>query len=392
MKAWLHIFQLEEYDPIRFLKWWFQNPFKLKLENKKPLVWTPKAKIIYSLSLGFWPLMLLVLLFLKPFEESYKIYLKQRILSKIRYLKSRGLKVVAISGSYGKTSVKEYLYQILSQKYKTLRTPGNYNTLFGISKVIEWELDEKYKYFICEMGSYKIGDTAEICDMVLPDYAMLTGINEQHLERFCSLENEIIGESESVEYVLARGGWVVLNFSNPHISQYYSSNLSNLNNAQVHTYGQKKYSHPRQQNVEGALTLARILGVKNLPKLLKNPIHRLSLIHRGDMTIIDDAYSSNTDGFAAATTYLKSFKDWKVIVTPGIPELGIATYEIHKNLGAMLDNIDQVILVGKNDRTRGLADGYGKPVEYIDKVTEAISKVAKNKAVILFENDLPDNY
>jgi UDP-N-acetylmuramoyl-tripeptide--D-alanyl-D-alanine ligase len=110
------------------------------------------------------------------------------------------------------------------------------------------------------------------------------------------------------------------------------------------------------------------------------------------MTIIDDAYSSNTDGFAAATTYLKSFKDWKVIVTPGIPELGVATYEIHKNLGAMLDNIDQVILVGKNDRTRGLADGYGKPVEYIDKVTEAISKVAKNKAVILFENDLPDNY
>lgn len=383
MKTWLHILQLEEYDPIRFLKWWFQNPFKLKLENKKPLVWTPKAKIIYSLSLGFWPLMLLVLLFLKPFEETYKIYLKQRVLSKIKHLKSRGLKIIAISGSYGKTSVKEYLYQILSQKYKVLRTPGNYNTLFGIAKVVEWELDEKYKYFICEMGSYKIGDTAEICDMVLPDYAVLTGINEQHLDRFGSLENEIIGESESVEYVLQNKGQVVVNLGNKNVYKKYP-NLTG--------YGIGKYSHPKEQNLEGAIAVAKILGVQKLPKEFKEPIHRLSLIRRGDMIIIDDAYSSNTDGFAAAVKYLKSFEAWKVIVTPGIPELGNATYDIHSKLGKLLSGIDQIIFVGKSERTRGLADGFGGEVEYINKVTDAISKVRKTKAVVLFENDLPDNY
>jgi UDP-N-acetylmuramoyl-tripeptide--D-alanyl-D-alanine ligase len=138
--------------------------------------------------------------------------------------------------------------------------------------------------------------------------------------------------------------------------------------------------------------MAKILGVHKLPKELKNPIHRLSLIVRGDMTIIDDAYSSNTDGFAAAVKYLKSFDGWKVIVTPGIPELGSETYDIHKKLGKQLTGLDKVILVGKNDRTRGLADGYQKPVVYIEKVTEAISRVSMKKAVILFENDLPDNY
>jgi len=386
MNTHLHILQLEEYDPIRFLKWWLENPFKFDLENKKPLVWTPKAKFIFMLSGGLWPLMFLALLILKPYEIINRRVLKNKMRNKILELKNHGLKVIAISGSYGKTSVKEYLYQLLKTKYKVLRTPGNFNTLFGIAKVVEWELDANYDFFIVEMGSYKIGETQELCETYLPDYAILTGINEQHLERFGSLENEIIGESESVEYVLGNRSQAVVNLGNPNVSQKYLSNL------RIVGYGTGTYSHPREQNLEGAMTLAKILGVHKLPKELKNPIHRLSLIVRGDMTIIDDAYSSNTDGFAAAVKYLKSFKEWKVIVTPGIPELGSATYEIHKRLGALLKNLNQVILVGINDRTRGLADGYTGEVIYIDKVTDAISRVEKKNAVVLFENDLPDNY
>lgn len=383
MMTHLHILQLEEYDPIRFLKWWVKNPFKFKLENKKPLVWTTKAKLIYALSGGFWPLMLLVLLILKPFEIVYRNILKNKARNKILVLKKKGLKIIAISGSYGKTSTKEYLYQILKTKYRVLRTPGNFNTLFGIVKVVDLELDENYDYFICEMGSYKIGETRELCETYLPDYAILTGINEQHLERFGSLENEIIGESESVEYVLSHNGQAVVNLGNKYILQKYPNFTG---------YGQKEYTHPREQNIDGALTLARLLGVPKLPKLLKNPSHRLSLIHRGDLTIIDDAYSSNVDGFKKAVDYLKTFEGWRVIVTPGITELGSATYEIHKKLGKELVGLDQVILVSKNDRTRGLADGFGKDVIYVEKVTEAISKIQEKKAVVLFENDLPDNY
>mgnify|MGYP001571370424 CR=1 FL=1 len=379
----LHILQLEEYDPIRFLRWWLKNPFKFDLENKKPLVWTPKAKFIYALSFGFWPLMFLALFILKPYEIVNRRVLKTKMRTKILELKKHGLKLIAISGSYGKTSVKEYLYQILKTKYRVLRTPGNYNTLFGIAKVVEWELDANYDYFIVEMGSYKIGETQELCETYLPDYAMLTGINEQHLERFGSLENAIRGESESVEYVLSNGGQAVVNLGNKYISQKYQS---------ITGYGQKEYAHPRDQNADGAWTMAQILGIKKTNISLVNPIHRLSLIHRGDMSIIDDAYSSNTDGFAAAVKYLESFSEWKVIVTPGIPELGSETYAIHKKLGELLKNINQVILVGKNERTRGLANGYGKDVIYVDKVTEATGKVKQSKATVLFENDLPDNY
>lgn len=383
MTTHLHILQLEEYDLIRFLKWWIRNPLVFKLQNKKPLVWTAKAKFIYALSFGFWPLMFLALFILKPYEIINRRVLKNKMRNKILKLKQLGLKIIAISGSYGKTSVKEYLYQILKTKYKVLRTPGNYNTLFGIAKVVEWELDENYDYFICEMGSYKIGETQELCQTYLPDYAILTGINEQHLERFGSLENEIIGESESVEYVLGKGGQAVVNLGNKHILQKYPKAIG---------YGQKEYAHPKEQNIDGAFTLARTLGIQKLPKILKNPIHRLSLIKRGDLTIVDDAYSSNTDGFAVAVKYLKTFEGWKIIVTPGIPELGSATYEIHKKLGEQLAGLDQVILVGRNERTRGLADGFGKDVIYIEKVTDAISKVQEKKAVVLFENDLPDNY
>lgn len=383
MKAHLHILQLEEYDPIRFLKWWIANPLVFKLQNKKPLVWTTKAKFIYALSFGFWPLMFLALLILKPYEIINRIIVKNKIQKKIQELKKQGLKIIAISGSYGKTSVKEYLYQILKTKYRVLRTPGNYNTLFGIAKIVDWELDANYDYFICEMGSYKIGETKELCETFLPDYAILTGINEQHLERFGSLENEIKGESESVEYVLGNGGQAVVNLGNKYILDKYPK---------ITGYGQIEYAHPHEQNIDGAWTMATFLGVKKTKISLANPTHRLSLIYRGDMTIIDDAYSSNTDGFAAAVKYLKSFKDWKVIVTPGIPELGYATYEIHKKLGKELIGLDQVILVGKNGRTRGLADGFNGDVIYVDKVTEAIGKVTNSKAVILFENDLPDNY
>jgi len=114
-------------------------------------------------------------------------------------LSKNNLKVIGITGSYGKTSTKEFLYQILRQKYKVLKTPGSYNTLFGIYKVINHELDARYDFFICEMGAYKIGEIKELCDCVLPDFAILTGINEQHLERFGKIENTIKAKFEIVE-------------------------------------------------------------------------------------------------------------------------------------------------------------------------------------------------
>ena len=145
-----------------------------------------------------------------------------------------------------------------------------------------------------------------------------------------------------------------------------------------------------EENLRTAREMAEILGVKE--KVAVKPVeHRLKVIERGEVTVIDDAYSSNVDGFAAAVDYLKSFGGWKVIVTPGIAELGKETYGIHKKLGEKLAGIDQIILVGKSERTKGLENGAGT-VEYVERVGDAMGKVVNRPAVVLFENDLPDNY
>jgi UDP-N-acetylmuramoyl-tripeptide--D-alanyl-D-alanine ligase len=387
LKAHLHVLQLEGYKPNRFLRWWVKNPLKFNLQNKTPLVWTSKARFIYLLSGGFWPLMFVALGILKPYEMIRLQYEISKTRSKIDSFKN--LKVVGITGSYGKTSVKEFLYQILKTKFRVLRTPESYNTVFGISKVVDLELDESYDYFICEMGAYTRGEIDRLCKMVNPQFGILTGINEQHLERFKTIENTIKAKFELGDYVLSRGGTMVVNSGNELVRKNLSGNEIR--------YGEKRFAHPADQNIEGAATLAKQLGMSNSEiahalKSIKLPDHRLTLIKRGDLTIIDDAYSSNTDGFKAAVEYLQSFKDWKVIITPGVAELGLSTYKIHQELGRFMKGVDQVILVGKNNRTLGLEHGFGGKVIYVDRVNDALAKVSKTKSTVLFENDLPDNY
>lgn len=327
-----------------------------------------------------------------PFIWVLKMWISGKTKRKIKVLKQTNkLLVIGISGSYGKTSVKEYLYQILSSKYRVVRTPESYNTLLGIAKVVDLEVDEKTQFFICEMGAFTRGEINELCEMVLPDYAMLTGLNEQHLERFGSLENEILGESESVEYVLAHGGKAVVNIGNKLIKKHWGGR-------EVVVYGEGNYATPMEQNIAGAKVMARIVGmtladIETAAKRLRGAKHRLTLIDRGEIKIIDDAFSSNTDGFKAAVRYLNSFAAWKVIVTPGIVELGRETARIHQELGqAMIGKVDQVILVGKNARTQNLEKGFGGEVEYIEDVRKAMDLVKTKPAVVLFENDLPDNY
>ena len=408
LHVYLNVLQLEGYEVGRFVGWWVNNPMKLTLEGKKPLVWTIKARIVYFLAWALWlgvlgmnfwlglvtmaiPWIWLVLaaVLLRPVEWWWCERVKDKTRRKIEMLKAGGLRVIAISGSYGKTSVKEYLYQCLKGKYRVVRTPESYNTVLGIARVVDMELWEDTQVFICEMGAYKRGDTQELCEMIDPDYAMLTGINEQHLERFGSLDNEIAGESESVKYVLKKGGPVVVNWGNKYVKRTWEG-ISGITK-----YGEGKYELPMEQNVEGAKEMAGILGVtgRQIPKKFEPVEHRLSLLRRGDTAIIDDAFSGNTDGFKAAIDYLQTFPGWKVVVTPGLIELGEETRKIHMELGGVMrGKVDQLILVGRNERTESLELGFERRAEYVGKVGEAMARVAKERAVVLFENDLPDNY
>lgn len=129
------------------------------------------------------------------------------------------LTIIGVTGSYGKTSVKNFLYKTLSSKYEVLITPKNYNTTMGVVKTIRENLKPTHQIFVCEMGATKLGDIKEICDLVNPKIGVITSIGPQHLESFKSIENVIKTKFELADSVKANNGVVFLNYNNEYISK-----------------------------------------------------------------------------------------------------------------------------------------------------------------------------
>ncbi|MBU4380752.1 UDP-N-acetylmuramoyl-tripeptide--D-alanyl-D-alanine ligase [Candidatus Parcubacteria bacterium] len=430
----IHILQLEEYQLIRFIKWSLHNPFGKKLENKKSLVWTEKARfvavvaIVWYLIIGAgllemlgilgaftsaillffpWVFISLAVITRKPYEVINRKITIYKTRKKILSLKSRGLKIIGITGSYGKTTTKEFLYRILKTHFRVLRTPESYNTLFGIAKVVDLELDENYDFFICEMGAYKIGEIKELCYMIPPDFAILTGINEQHLERFKKIENTIKAKFELIEAVKNKAQ-CLLNRDCRIILDNYQIYTSD---PMFYSLGDFKIKNPfligkaNLTNATGAGKMALLLGVSlNNVRIVLNTLkpipHRLEIKKLdNDWIILDDSYNSNVDGFKQALEALANFKNHtRIIVTPGIVELGNKTLEIHQTLGKLVNNIcDYAVLVGKNERTEMLAStikNKGKVIfiKSIKDLNETVANLEIKPPVILIENDLTDNY
>ena len=456
-KLHLQILQQDEYSSAKLLQWIAAHFFTRTIENKKPLIWTQKAKMIYYLSLLFTFLSIILLtslynlfgfvfgivlatqsyiflliasLLLSPLENYQKNKIKKRTEEKLRSFKK--LKIIGITGSYGKTSVKEFLYQILKTEHTVLKTPESYNTPLGIAKVVDLELDDSYEYFICEMGAYRVGDIKEICDMVHPKYGILTGINEQHLETFGSLENTTKGKFELID-ALPKGGFGLVNAGNQRIREEYKRHT----NTQLSTYeAEKKFdfnydgmhfnlflndgSHRAKtnllgyanlENITAAAAMANHLGMK--PQAIIEAIanltpvpHRVEFKPQENMIIIDDAYNSNYDGFKNAVEVLTmfdsdNFKRTRILVTPGIVDLGKETFKMHKKLAEEISKgiaiLNYIILVGKSERTNGLKEGIAdkKKIIEVDSLKDAwkeIEKLNVEHPIILLENDLPDNY
>lgn len=454
-KLQLQILQQGEYRVINFLKWIFANFFKRKLEDKKKLVFSAKAKAILALSLFVNVLIILILTFLfglvgfvfglilssqtyifltvsvlvlKPFQAIIRAWIKRKSINKLSGF--RDLTVIGITGSYGKTSVKEFLYSILKSQYQVLKTPESYNTVLGIAKVIDLELDDSYQFFVCEMAAYRRGEIKELAAMLRPKYAILTGINEQHLEMFGSIENTIQAKFELVK-AIPEDGFAVINGDSNLVKENFQKYKKNFviyglgdfsfsaKNSKISEEGtvfdlvldSKVYpcktvliGRSQIENIVAAAAMAFKLGVKpaKITEAIGNlsPVpHRLEFKNRENMLVIDDAYNSNVTGFKEALHLLENFKDReKVIVTPGIVDLGGKTLEIHQKLGVLAEKTcDAVILVGKSDRTRGLALGVTnqKKLHWINSIND-LATVLKSlnfkTPVVLLENDLPDNY
>ena len=457
LKLHLHVLQLEGYNIKRFVLWITNNFFVRSLEQKKPLVWTQKVKLLNAVALVYIALLnitffimfswvgLLVslilstqsylfivvsVLSLKPYEYLNRLRIRKIIKDKLIRLKSAGLVVIGITGSFGKTTTKEFLYEMLKSEFKVLKTPESYNTLLGIYKVVDLELWEDYDIFICEMGAYCRGEIAELCDVLLPDHGILTGINEQHLERFGSIQNTIKAKFELIQ-AIPLNGYKILNADNENVINNYKAFVNEpifygeksednyytnivyssgslsldlyVNKHKIALSNVKVMGRGNISNLLASAVMARQLGVsvEKIKAVIENinPVpHRLEVKELPEMTLIDDAYSSNVEGFKVALELLASYSSRvKVIVTPGIVELGEETESQHKELGEMITKVcDFVLLVGDSLRTQALASTIDGPkirkLKSISELKAVLASLNLDNPVVLIENDLPENY
>lgn len=425
-------------------------------KSKKPIVYTNRIKRMLLIS--FVLNMLLILLSGLIYEQlliipfisiinPYYVFLIDKINEPInkfinnRYINEAksiledmpNLTIIGVTGSYGKTSMKTFLGELLSVKYNTLITPKNYNTTLGVVITIREYLKSTHEIFVCEMGAYKKGEIKDICDLVHPDHAVITSIGPQHLETFENINNVISTKFELADSI--KKGKIFLNYDNEYIrnkqikkdfitygvenkkvdytaydikgnSKGLSFKMKDENGKEI-TFITKLIGKHNVLNLVGAISVAVNFGIpmKSLINTVRNmePVkHRLELIPGSPKSIIDDAYNSNPAGFKSAIDALSEFEGLKILVTPGMVELGEKEYELNYEAGKYAtDKCDYIILVGK-EQTKPLQDAISKSkfdknkLFVVDKIEEALKLTniiePGKQRTILLENDLPDQY
>jgi UDP-N-acetylmuramoyl-tripeptide--D-alanyl-D-alanine ligase len=349
------------------------------------------------------------------------------------------LKVVGITGSYGKTSTKHYLHRILSEHFSTTMTPGSFNTTLGVIRTVREYLKPYDELFIVEMGAKQPGDIKEITDLVHPSAAIITAVGEQHLETFKSIENVQKTKFELVD-ALPSDGFAVLNndfeyvanrkvdnvkamryaVSNPKGADYHAEDIKYSSRGTTFKVVGPGLSEPLElhtalvgecnvSNLLGAVIVALKLGVpaekiKYAVSQIEQVEHRLSVRRiPGGLTIIDDAFNSNPSGSKMAVEVLGMMKDEgkRIIITPGMIELGARQVEANTQFGRYIAaNADVAIVVGQYNRDAimaGIKDGKMDEanVYAVDSFKDAqitLHSIARAGDIVLYENDLPDTF
>lgn len=503
--TYLHFYQQEEYDSPRFLKWiWENRVFDKKLsaalllclgasfflpplivyfmifsafaiviyterdprlDSKKKLVMTARARRIFfpacavAIASGLWCLvwpelfwlwivnvqavpfwLLLVNEALQPYEKTVQQKFWQEAHEKV---KDYNPKVIGITGSFGKTSVKHILGHILKTQAPTLVTPGSVNTPMGIARIIREQLEPQHRYFVVEMGAYGPGSIARLCALTPPDMGIITAIGHAHYERFKTLETVAEAKYELAQAVINRGGKVIVHERTlrfEHARKIRETDPAHFivcgdespdtkpDDLEIRSVAQKPkgleiqifwrdkshtlsaplYGLHHGHNIALAFAAAMELGVEaadiqtalqSLPQIR----HRLEVKPQGDGTVlIDDAYNSNPVGFQAALDLLACMEAGgrRILITPGMVELGRAHEEAHEKVGRVAGRACDIALVIKGARIPSFIKGFRetggeKTLHEFGSFAEAQDWIAVHKKpgdVILIENDLPDIY
>lgn len=495
--SYLHIYQQEDYDPQRLVRWmrltsaidkklslglitltalsffmsaplisivlillfgffayYEKNPLT---QAKKPLVLTPRAKrMAVTAGICLLPLVVLIAVYADnpfwwlltvqavPFTliaatkimQPYETHVNAAFRADgIALLNKVDPYVIGITGSYGKTSVKHILGHILHYLAPTLYTPGSINTEMGIVRVIREQLRPHHKYFIVEMGAYGIGSIARLCRLTPPKIAVITAIGAAHFERFKTLNDTAKAKFEIAEAALAQNGKTIIHESvleQSYAHQFYKDHHESFivcgrtGDAKITDATQTKegltialqwlgrdytlkaplYGLHQVGNIVLSFVVAAELGmpvddivtaVKSLPQIK----HRLEVKPLGSSTIIDDAYNSNPAGFEAAlqTLDLLGRDTRRILITPGMVEMGDKHDSEHARLGTIAAQSADIVLAVKADRIPTFVEALNAnpsvtvlPVGSFAEAQTWLNANGKAGDVVLLENDLPDLY
>lgn len=332
--------------------------------------------IFFSFFMVFVPLFLTIsYLFIFPFEKAVSLYYVKKAQKKLK--KMPHLKTIAVTGSYGKSSCKNFLLQILSFFYPTQATPKSYNTVMGITKFINQELLDTTEILILEFGVDEKGGMDRLCHAFPPDYGILLSIGKMHLATFHTLENIFQEKRKILDY--AKKGFFSLDnaflaskkeelqaFSSLSYQDYFSSFSRTQDGLTATMLGREihfSFSGAFQlYNIAAALMVGEKLGLTReqmLPLLpsLEGVEHRLEKRREGHLLIYDDAYNGNEEGILEAILTVKTQEGKKAILTPGVIELGKYYREVNENIGKHLTEFDLVLVVSE-DQNHPIYEGY----------------------------------
>ncbi len=391
------------------------------------------SSVIYSLIPLFLPLWVTLAAVLAiPLEKLiYELYFRdarKKLLSNDRLIR------VGITGSYGKTSTKFILREMLSQKYNVLATPDSYNTPMGITGIIRSRLTPAHQVFIAEMGARHPRDIRELCRLVHPSIGVLTSVGPQHLDTFKTLDT-IRNTKYDLIRALPQDGLAVFANDDQIVSELYESTdkpklLAGKENSDawatdisvdgrgssfiLHLKGQEPISCTTPllgkhniANIVLSASLASKLGVtarqiQMAVSQLKPVEHRLKIVSNADgITVIDDAFNTNPVSSKSALDVLRMFPPKRIIITPGMVELGTEEAKYNREFGEyMADCVDIAFLVGKKHtepiREGLLAKGFDAAnihsCSTLDEAIATLKGIAAPGDTVMYENDLPDSY
>ena len=374
---------------------------------------------------------------MRPVEK--QVHRRFKVKARRKLQARTDLRIVSVTGSYGKTSTKFILAELLRQRFNVLATPSSYNTPMGLCLVVNEKLKPEHQILVAEMGIRHPGDMEELCGIIRPNTGVVTTIGVAHLETMGSMD-AIAREKRGMIECLAPGGTAILNIDDPRVEAMADHVPSGASTWRISVegneeadisasnikYGPEGTSFQVRDDTGAEIEMTvKLLGRHNVLNLLLavavaraegmrlrqiahaarriEPIeHRLQLRREGDITIIDDAFNSNPIGARNAMEILGQFDTGRrVVVTPGMIEMGERQDEENRTFGKhVAQNVDQAILVGQRQteaiqaglRDENFPEEKIKVVASLNEARSFLQTYLKSGDVVLYENDLPDQY